>query len=345
LWGNRKGLDVDGRHEWFLAFDGSCGTCRSLAEVVARACGPALNIRSLDDEDVSRWRRTALGSDAPWAPTLIRVRGEMVRAWTGPGMAVRLAWRLGPRTTVRLLRTFGELSSRSSDPTGAREGMARKDFLRFAAGAAAAAGLVAFGKTPAFADPVRRAQRADAWVAANLDKLPRDYDGFAPFDVTYRRAIYQVLPASDRGRLWAEHLKRRGAGLSPLSAEQASVLDRAMALAGDERNFTAAGGQPQHASLEQLRTASIAAFGLDEARALLTTLGPEPVGDAGTLACPACNCATASDWCLSTCCRGWCGYSYKNCECSYNGGCGTFWSYDCNGHCGSPGCPSYPVCA
>lgn len=56
---------MDSRQTWVLAFDASCGTCRFLAETVARECGEKLNIRPLNNEDVSRWRREAFGAEPP----------------------------------------------------------------------------------------------------------------------------------------------------------------------------------------------------------------------------------------------------------------------------------------
>lgn len=346
---------MDSHQTWVLAFDASCGTCRFLAETVARECGEKLSIRPLNDEDVSRWRREAFGAEPPWAPTLIRVQNEQVRAWTGPGMAIPLARRLGPRSTIRLLRILGELSSRREDPTGSEDGMGRKNFLKLGAGAAAATGLVLFGKTPAFAGTAQELDPARAWVKANLDNLPRDYDALVTFDISYRRAIHEALAPSDRSRLWTEHLKRVGATHRDMSAEQASVLDRATALAADERTFMREGKETRHEVLDQLRVTAIAAFGSDDARALLATLGPGPstshVGGGANVAarpCYNCECSPASNYCgnpvaPSKCCNtNQCSSFRRYCTCT--SGCGTFYAYGCSGHCGSPGCPSLTPC-
>ncbi|WP_419992939.1 bacteriocin fulvocin C-related protein [Streptomyces boninensis] len=53
-----------------------------------------------------------------------------------------------------------------------------------------------------------------------------------------------------------------------------------------------------HRRLERLREDAIAAYGLDEARALLATLGP-PQRAASPLA--GCQCSCASDWCSGSC--------------------------------------------
>ncbi|GAA3778893.1 hypothetical protein GCM10022225_78700 [Plantactinospora mayteni] len=322
---------MDGHANWVLAFDASCATCRQLAQLVRNECGEQIDIRSLNDEEVQDWRRAALGAEPPWAPTLIRIHSGTVSAWTGSRMAVRLVRRLGPGPTLRLLRTFGELRERCANPIDSGRGLRRKEVLRLGAGAVTAAAFVVLGKTPAFADPVQRSERAQAWVRANPDKLPRSYDGLGAFDVTYRQAIHQALPAADRARLWTEHLKRRAAELPKLSTEQAAVLDRALALAAAERTFTA-GVEKLHAELDGLRESAIAAFGVETARTLLATLGPDPT----TLACCACGCSTQSDFCTVRCIydgTGRCNH--------YDNGCGSFWQYPCNGccsYCGARGC-------
>ncbi|GAB3432874.1 hypothetical protein [Flindersiella endophytica] len=132
-------------------------------------------------------------------------RGQ-AQAWTGLGMAVRLLNRLGPRATVGLLQEFGEQKRRSKDPIASGNGLGRKDFLRLGTGAAVAVALVAMGKTPAFADPEKRLQDAQAWVKANPSKVPRHYGDLAPFNSLCRKVILQELPPADRGRLMAEHV-------------------------------------------------------------------------------------------------------------------------------------------
>jgi len=323
---------VDGDRRLVLAFDASCGTCRQLAQAVSRECGTGLDVRPLDDEDVRRWRREALGTDPPWVPTLIKLSGGRPRAWTGPRMAARLAQHLGPRATVRLVRAFGELKRLcGSTPPRPDGGIGRKDFLKLATGAGVAAAFVVLGKAPAFADPAQRSEQARAWVKANFDVIPRDYDRFSTFDLTYRQAIHEALPPRDRARLWSEHLARHRNAGQAMSAEQDRVLDRAVALAADESTF-ASGQGADHGMLEELRKAAIAAFGLDTARSMLANLGPDQVA-----ACCRCQCATNSDYCPSRCI-----YDDARNRCNNTEqGCGTFWSYPCNGccsYCGRRGC-------
>jgi hypothetical protein len=298
---------------------------------VACECEEKLDIRPLADEDVSRWRQEALGVDPPSAPTLIKIDHGQAQAWNGLGMAIRLLNRLGPRATVRLLRKFGELRRSSKDPIASGGGLNRKDFLRLGTGAVAAVAFVALGKTPAFADPGKRRQAAEAWVRANPDKLPRRYDDLASFDSLYRTVIFQELRPTDRARLLSEHISRRSAALSPMSAEQTSVLKRAMGLLADERAGTEAWRDEHHTTLDELRDASIAAFGRDTARKLFGTIGPEPV----EAFAKRCECSTESNWCPSVCLFDGLG------KCEYwSIGCGFFNFYPCNGCCefGCGGC-------
>lgn len=65
---------------WVLGFDGGCGTCRTLAQDLVELSAGKLTARSLRSAQVQVWRAQALGSDAPWAPTLFAVDTDRVRA-------------------------------------------------------------------------------------------------------------------------------------------------------------------------------------------------------------------------------------------------------------------------
>ncbi len=95
-----------------LGFDAGCLTCSELARRIEERVGGTLEVRSLHDPQVGHWRERALGTRAPWAPTLFEVGGiRGVRAWTGPRMALRLALVLGPASTYGIIRTLGEVSA------------------------------------------------------------------------------------------------------------------------------------------------------------------------------------------------------------------------------------------
>ncbi|MGW7415859.1 hypothetical protein [Streptomyces sp. NPDC054863] len=108
-------------------------------------------------------------------------------------MAVPLVRRLGVGSAVRVVRAFGRLrhpADRTAD--GAGDLMGRKRFLQLGVGAAVVAGLAVTGQVPAFARSGRC--KSQAWVEANMDRLPRQYADFSAYPMSYRRQIYPHLP-------------------------------------------------------------------------------------------------------------------------------------------------------
>lgn len=330
---------------WILAFDATCGTCRQLAETTALQSAGRLEILPLDSEEVLSWRQDALGADAPWEPTLIRLRNDIPRAWTAPRLAVPLVRRLGPRAALRLLRALGEL--RMPARGTARGGLRRSEFLKLGSGVAAAVGMVLLGRTPALASPAEQRQAAREWVERNPQSVPTTFDGLVGQPAPYRQAIYETLTPDVRSGYWQEHLRRsRGTLLAraPMTEAQQAVLDQAMAVAADVRVFDSKLSNEVHERLEALRREAIGAFGLETSRGLLATFGTERVG---LLACPTCNCNNSSDWCGSNCCLENCHSAVnRRCGCT-NSGCGTFWQYPCNGHCASVSgaCNNWSFCS
>lgn len=314
---------------WVLAFDASCCQCRRIAERVRQSGGEKLDVLSLADPKVSAWRVQALGADAPPAPTLLRVRDGRARAWVGGAMAVPLARRLGARATLRLLGALGKLSrgSTAADQAAAATGLPREQFLRLAGVGAAAALLT--GRIPVAAAASHEPSAAEKWVRDNRDRLPKTYAGVVTHDLAHRRAIFAELSAGERADLWREHLRDYLAAHPGLSASQRQVVDSALALSSRESMFAApmTPDSPLHRRQDELRKAAIRAFGKDEARALLATLGPAaPSAAAGDCAC---NCW--SDYCGGSCvCCGDCDQCW--CACS-DSGCGTFWTWRCEGTC------------
>src|SRR5579859_3590149 len=309
---------------WILAFNASCGTCRAISDSVARTCDGKLEVLPLADAQVEQWREQALGPQAPWAPTLMRVtsQGTEVRAWTGPSMGVWLVRRLGLRSTMRVLAALERLRRGEEEhlPKQLDQGViGPAQFLRLCAGGAVAAGLIMMGKTPAFATGENKAwAEAQSWIEANKDHLTENYDDLVTYPMVYRKAIYRASAPGVRGRFWEEQLTRYRAVHPQLSAEQDAVLTRALHLA-----------RTDFASLTQAdEQAMIAAFGKDEARALFATLGPEATILSPRLADLSCECSNSSDYCGGG----------KSCSlgangCAETGGCGTGWTYPCNGMC------------
>ncbi len=108
--------------------------------------------------------------------------------------------------------------------------------------------------------------------AGGDDRLPETYDDFIAHPMARRRALYAQLPARTRSRLWLEQLSRYRATHPELTAEQQRVLDEIEVVIRDEDAFAPG---PE---LDRISNAAITAFGQDEARKLLATLGPDEAG-------------------------------------------------------------------
>uniref|UniRef100_UPI000B1C0A7F bacteriocin fulvocin C-related protein n=1 Tax=Jiangella muralis TaxID=702383 RepID=UPI000B1C0A7F len=132
-----------------------------------------------------------------------------------------------------------------------------------------------------------------------------------------------------RGTLWVEHLTRFGAARTGLTAAQRAVIDTAVALAADPAVHDP-DGRPEDA-LRDLHDDAIAAFGEQDAYALLGTLGPDD-GSAALAARAAlaidCDCNTRYVWCNGFPCR----RGMWNCRRS-EFGCGDLWAWPCEGMC------------
>jgi hypothetical protein len=218
-------------------------------------------------------------------------------------------------------------------------GLSRAGFLRLGLGAVVAGGLVLGGRTSALAarggaavPGAEGAERADVedWLGAHRDHLPERYDDVVAYAMPYRRAIHAASPPAVRDALWTEQLARYRAAHTALTAAQRAVLDEGTALLA---------GRYGHTELELLRERAIDAYGLEEARSLLATLGPSSAASARK-----CGCTVVSDWCFHHC-HGccWDGLGCDNVDCMRKtgcccvmqpDGCGTFWQYVCDGLCG-----------
>jgi hypothetical protein len=115
-----------------------------------------------------------------------------------------------------------------------------------------------------------------AWVLANKHRLPQTYAEFSDFTLTYRRAIYQELTPETRAQLWTDHLARYLEVHPDLSPEQQRIIADAQEVIG--RPDPREPGRPMppalHSRLDDMRRRAVEAFGRDEARDLLATLGP-----------------------------------------------------------------------
>lgn len=311
---------------WILTFDATCRTCREISESVARACDGRLEVLPLADADVRRWREHALGPEAAWAPTLLRV-GDGVRAWTGPRIAAPLVRRLGAAATVRVLSALGRLSRRANGradelPSAgepSRSVMGRAQFLRLGAGAGVAAGLILTGRTPAFA--AKEKQSAQAWVQAHRNDLPQRYAEVIRYPESYRKEIFHASSPKVRSRLWTEHIENYRAKAAHLTPGQRDVIERALRLVRSESTFSGDGAvRPR---LRDLKRAGIREFGHDEAYALLAVLGRATPRTALRDDYD-CECNTTDVWCGGGSCKP---------SCNEVPNCGTAWMEPCNGKC------------
>ncbi|MFD8527098.1 hypothetical protein ACFV0L_06765 [Streptosporangium canum] len=186
-------MQVNSSPQWILAFDASCGQCRGLAGKVKKFAEHRLEIVPLMHPEVVAWRKQALGDDAPYTPTLLRVGHDEVRAWTGAAMAIRLAARLGVRGTYGLLAALGENRKKEKQhaASSADTGAGRRHFLRLA-GLGVAVSVIA-GRTSLAQAAVADPSPAKKWVEANKANLPQTYEAFSAHDLEHRRAIYNAL--------------------------------------------------------------------------------------------------------------------------------------------------------
>jgi hypothetical protein len=115
-----------------------------------------------------------------------------------------------------------------------------------------------------------------AWVRANKHRLPRTYAEFSDFTLIYRRVIYQELTPETRAQLWTDHLARYLDAHPDLSPEQRLIIADAQDMVGqpDLRQPGEPMPPAHHSRLKDIERRAIEAFGRDEVRDLLATLGP-----------------------------------------------------------------------
>lgn len=313
--------------EWILAFDADCRFCEEVVDRVRVSVDGTLTTAGLTEPRIRDLRVRALGEGAEWAPTLLAVDGDQVRAWTGAALSLRLARLLGPSDSLRVVRALRDLDVLRPP--------SRRGILKAVPGLALGTFLVTGGLAASPAQAVTRAKgsKASRWVKANLDQLPSGYSEFAAYPADYRRAIYGALSASARSDLWVAHFANYRKTHPGLSAEQSAVLDDATRSAPQ-----IIAGRRQEAAAEGLKAAAVAAFGESEARAILMTLGPAdtqgadtqgvaPRSDQGTQVLD-CNSQCAGSGSCDTVCYAspfYCNWT--------NHGCGPLWLGPCSGYC------------
>ena len=189
------------RRRLVLGFDAGCMTCSELARRVEEQTGRKLEVRSLRDPQMEHLRKQALGDDAPWAPTLIEIKGTRVRAWTGLRMGLALSRRLGVYSTWRVMKALGAPEEPDRNPTPAGRGFNRAQFLRGVGGTAFA--LSVLSGTDVFA----RIANASEWVhPLNRNRVisSRSLKGEA-----LREAISKAIASKDVENVWPENYPAR----------------------------------------------------------------------------------------------------------------------------------------
>jgi hypothetical protein len=310
--------------EWILAFDADCRFCEEVVDRVRASVDGTLTTAGLTEPRIRGLRARALGDGAEWAPTLLAVDGDQVKAWTGTALSLRLARLLGPPDSLRVVRALRDLDVLRSP--------SRRGILKAVPGLALGTFLVTGGLAASPAQAVTRARgsKPSRWVKANRDRLPSGYSEFASYPADYRRAIYGALSASARSDLWVAHFANYRKTHPGLSAEQSAVLDDATRLAPQ-----IIAGRQQGAAVEGLETAAVAAFGDSGARAILMTLGPAdtqaaaPRSDRSAQVMD-CNSQCAGRGSCDMVCYAspwWCNWT--------DYGCGPLWLGPCSGVCTS----------
>ncbi|MET9915148.1 bacteriocin fulvocin C-related protein [Streptomyces sp. NPDC006476] len=339
---------------WILAFDAGCRSCTDVVDRVRACANGKLTTAGLAEPRIHELRQRALGKAAPWAPTLLAVDGDAVRAWTGPALSLHLVRLLGVADSVRVVRALNHAD------------VVRHPGRRKLLKAVPLLGLGAFVLSGGLAAPAMAAKRsgngsdggAARWVRANSARLPTAYEDFVSYPMPYRRAIFAVSPPAVRTALWAKHFEDYRKAHPGLSPAQVAVIDDAAQLA--PRVITTGKNRDLRA-LRALAATAVSLFGAQEARALLGTLGPRELPHESARTAPQLFSQVSSQmssraaggtlapsgaawWCEATgpdCdtnCEAITGCSdatcYGPCVCS-SSGCGDLWLDSCNGLCGA----------
>ncbi|SDH59621.1 hypothetical protein SAMN05421505_118130 [Sinosporangium album] len=116
-------------------------------------------------------------------------------------------------------------------------------------------------------------------------RLPENYAEFNTHTMSCRRRIFGELGPDTQSRLWSEHFIHYRAAHPNLSPQQEQVMAAVEAILANEAIFRVPPTELQD-DHERLQREAIEAFGFDEARALIATLGPEdPPGVVGPCGC------------------------------------------------------------
>lgn len=162
---------------------------------------------------------------------------------------------------------------------------------------------------------------AARWVRGHHGELPSTLAQLSRYSILYRRAIYDVLPPATREAMWREQLEGFLRPGQPFSDAQRAAIRESMA------QLPALTGQVRdRATAERLRDHLKTLFDAPTYKRVFATLGPPPAPDRQAAARrPLCDCESDYD------CGGFGTCTYV--ICSFDSGCGPFWSYTCTGVC------------
>lgn len=174
-------------------------------------------------------------------------------------------------------------------------------------------------------------------VLNNLEALNGcSYKEFCTYSEDIQRFIFSMMDPVNKARIWRERIDHYLATNNE-SGELAKLLrDMQFNVLPDVFD-----GKSSRDKLESLVVKAVKLAGKDKIAYIVTTMRPSPLG-IGDIPSPSpgnsppatttlsCNCSQTSDWCFSSAyCKTW--------TCNLvTSGCGTFWSYDCNGRCYTP---------
>lgn len=136
---------MDNTH-YILGYDASCSVCSTTTQRMHDEVGSILEFRPLQSAQMVEYRSRALGPDAPWAPTLVKVQGDSIEAWPGWRMGPELVKITGPHKALQLLSILGQ---ETALPSHGR--LSRRSLLRSITGVAAGALILTGLPKPAFA--------------------------------------------------------------------------------------------------------------------------------------------------------------------------------------------------
>jgi hypothetical protein len=203
--------------------------------------------------------------------------------------------------------------------------------------------VLALVSTSTLAAAAPNCVQAEAWIADHRASLPGTLDEFLKVPEAYHPFVFNTLSAEVKSALWQAHLERYLAQHPKLSTPQVNLVERALDLASRPSTFSTSKADPLWETLvnqpiQELRQAFGEAFSQQEAAAILGRLaGPDvmrrqilEIDPASGKAVLQCSCSTASDWCSPSPYR--CYTTNPSCS-STSSGCGTFFTFACNGTC------------